>query len=204
MEVVDNVIYHKTEYRERRNHFAYFTCSEPAVGFDTDREAFLGPYQGWNEPEAVARGKLSNSIALGWQPIGAQHFKIQLKPGEIKTVIFLLGYQENPKEDKFSTPGAQVINKKGILPVIRHYLKQEEVHKASDALQEYWRGLLNKFQVVTPDEHTNRMVNIWNAYQDMVTFNFSRSASYFESGIGRGMGIQRFQPGPVGFHAYAS
>ncbi len=34
------------------------------------------------------------------------------------------------------------------------------------------------------------MVNIWHQYQCMVTFNMSRSASYFESGIGRGMGFR--------------
>ena len=199
VEVADNVIYHKTEYRERRDHFAFFTCSEPGVGFDTDREAFLGAYKGWNEPESVVKGKLSNSVALGWQPIGAQHVKLQLKAGEQKTVIFLLGYQENPKEEKFAIPGSQVINKNKVLPVIRRYLKQDEVQRAFETLREYWDGLLNKFQVVTPDEHTNRMVNIWNAYQDMVTFNFSRSASYFESGIGRGMGFRDSNQDLLGF-----
>ncbi|MGA9398361.1 MAG: glycosyl transferase, partial [Anaerolineaceae bacterium] len=199
VEVADNVIYHKTEYRERRDHFAFFTCSEPSVAFDTDREAFLGAYKGWNEPEAVATGKLSNSIAHGWQPIGAQHVKLQLKAGEQKTVIFLLGYQENPKEEKFAIPGSQVINKNKVLPVIRRYLKQDEVQRAFETLREYWDELLNKFQVVTPDGHTNRMVNIWNAYQDMVTFNFSRSASYFESGIGRGMGFRDSNQDLLGF-----
>ena len=111
VEVVDDIIYHKTEYRERRNHFAYLACSEPLMGFDTQREAFLGPYRGWDSPLNVESGHMSGSIAHGWQPIGAQHIKIKLKPGETKKVIYLLGYHENPNDQKFDPAGSQTINK---------------------------------------------------------------------------------------------
>ncbi len=122
VEVVDNIIYHKTEYRERRNHFAYFTCSEPLSGFDTQREAFLGRYRGWDSPQAVESGQLTGSIAHGWQPIGAQQVKIQLEPGEQKTIIFILGYQENPVNEKFDPSDSQTINKKAVIPIIKRYL----------------------------------------------------------------------------------
>jgi cellobiose phosphorylase len=190
VEVADNVIYHKSEYRERRNHFAYLACSEPLAGFDTQREVFLGPYRGWDSPAAVESGRLSNSIAHGWQPIGAQHVRLQLDPGAQKRVIFILGYHENPSDDKFDPPGSQTINKQRVKPVISRYLPDKQVDVAFQSLQHYWEGLLDRLQVTTPDEHTNRMVNVWNAYQVMITFNLSRSASYFESGIGRGMGFR--------------
>ena len=195
----DRVIFHKTEYRERRNHFAYLACSEPLAGFDTDREAFLGPYRGWDAPQAVEAGQLSGSIAHGWQPIGAQHVKVRLKAGEQKKVIFILGYHENPKDEKFDPPDSQTINKCTVLPIIARYLNADEVEEAFVALQKYWDGLLGKFTVSTPDVHTNRMVNIWNAYQVMITFNMSRSASYFESGIGRGMGFRDSNQDLLGF-----
>ncbi len=193
------VIYHKTEYRERRDHFAYFACSAPLTGFDTSREAFLGPYRGWDSPAAVEAGRLSGSIAHGWQPIGAQHVKVRLEPGEQKKVIFLLGYHENPQEAKFDPPGSQIIDKRTVQPIIARYLDPEQVEKAFVALREYWDCLLAKFSVRTPDVHTDRMVNIWNAYQVMITFNLSRSASYFESGIGRGMGFRDSNQDLLGF-----
>lgn len=199
LEVEDNVIFHKTEYRERRNHFAYFACSQPVAGFDTQREEFLGAYRGWDSPEVVERGKAKNSLTVGWQPIGSHHVAIHLSPGESKKIIFLLGYQENAEGEKFDPPGSQIINKKYVLPVIREYLKAETVDKAFSELKNYWQQLLNKLQVDTPDIHTNRMVNIWNTYQLMVTFNFSRSASYFESGIGRGMGFRDSAQDLLGF-----
>jgi cellobiose phosphorylase len=199
VEIVDEVIYHKSEYRERRDHFAYFACSEKLAGFDTAREDFLGPYRGWDTPLAVEEGKSRNSEALGWQPMGSHHVKIQLKAGEQKQVIFILGYTENPKDDKFDPPGSQVVNKKTVKPIIAKYLKPENADKAFNTLHEYWTMLLDKVQVTTPDEHTNRMVNIWNAYQCMVTFNMSRSASYFESGIGRGMGFRDSTQDLLGF-----
>lgn len=199
VEVVDGVIYHKSEYRERRNHFAYFACSQELAGFDTQREAFLGPYRGWDSPAGVEAGRLSHSIAHGWQPIGAQHVKLRLNPGEERTVIFILGYYENPTDAKFDPPGSQIINKRGVKPIIEHYLQKDAVENAFQALRVYWDGLLGKLQVTTPDVHTNRMVNIWNVYQVMATFNISRSASYFESGIGRGMGFRDSNQDLLGF-----
>nr|QCO92836.1 cellodextrin phosphorylase [uncultured bacterium] len=199
VEVEGSVIYHKTEYRERRNHFAYFACSEPLAGFDTQREAFLGAYNGWDKPRAVAEGKSFDSIAHGWAPVGSHNIQVHLQPGESRSVIFLLGYQENPPEQKFDPVGTQTINKRDVLPIIARFSQPGEVDAAFEQLRQHWDTLLSAFQVETPDEHTNRMVNIWNAYQCMVTFNMSRSASYFESGIGRGMGFRDSNQDLLGF-----
>jgi len=199
VEVVDDVIYHKSEYRERRNHFAYLACSEQLAGFDTQRDAFLGPYRGWEAPAGVENGRLSGSIACGWQPVGVQHVKVNLEPGAQKTIIFILGYHENLLDDKFDPPDSQILNKRSVLPIISRYKDKDEVESAFHALQDYWDGLLDKLQVKTPDMHTNRMVNIWNVYQVMVTFNLSRSASYFESGVGRGMGFRDSNQDLLGF-----
>ncbi len=199
VEVVDGVIYHKTEYRERRNHFAFFACSEAVASFDTDREAFLGAYHGWDAPSGVERGMLSNSICHGWQPVGALHTHVDLKAGEQRTVIFMLGYHENPEDNKFDPAGTQTINKRNVLPIIQRYRNPGEVKSAFAKLQTYWKGLLDMLQVRTPDIHTDRMVNTWNVSQLMAVFNFSRSASYFESGIGRGMGFRDSNQDLLGF-----
>ncbi|SPE23992.1 putative cellobiose phosphorylase [Candidatus Sulfotelmatomonas gaucii] len=198
VEVADGVIYHKTEYRERRNHFAYFACSNPAA-FDTQRDAFLGPYSAWDNPAAVAAGQLTNSIAHGWAPIGAHQVNLDLDPGETRQVVFILGYQENPADRKFDPPGSQIINKCCAKTVIAKYLDANEAAAAFARLNAYWDRLLNIFQVDTPEIHTNRMVNIWNAYQCMATFNISRSASLFESGIGRGLGFRDSNQDLLGF-----
>ncbi len=199
VEVESQVIYHKTEYRERRNHFAFFACSEPLAGYDTDRDTFLGPYRGWDRPLAVERGRSFNSIAHGWAPMGSHHVRLSLAPGESRQVIFLLGYHENPPQEKFDPPDSLRVNKRTVLPVIARYLEPAGVEAAFEALRAYWDRLLGTLQVETPDLHTNRMVNIWNPYQCMVTFNLSRSASLFESGIGRGIGFRDSNQDLLGF-----
>ena len=199
VEVEGSVIYHKTEYRERRNHFAYFACSEPLAGFETQREAFLGPYRGWENPQAVENDQSSQSLGVGWSPVGVHHLRLNLAPGSQKRVIFLLGYHENPEEEKFSPQGSQIINKGSAAPIIPQHLEPEYVDQAFDRLREEWDDLLGVLQIDSPNEHVNRMVNIWNAYQCMVTFNLSRSASYFESGIGRGMGFRDSNQDLLGF-----
>jgi len=194
VEIEGSVIYHKTEYRERRNHFAYFACSEAIAGFDTQREAFLGPYRGWHNPSVIEKGVSNNSHAYGWQPIGSHHVRVTLEPGAHKRMIFILGYHENPPDRKFDPPLSQFIYKGSVRPIIENFLDPETINQSIDILNKYWDNLLQIYTVNTPDSHTDRMVNIWNAYQNMVTFNLSRSASYFESGIG--------QPGSARFRAH--
>jgi cellobiose phosphorylase len=199
VEIRNGVIYHKTEYRERRDHFAYFACSEKLAGYDTQRDVFLGPYRSWDNPAAVERGRSFNSVARGWAPLGSHHIKLSLKPGESRKVVFLLGYHENPRDQKFDPPGSQTINKQTVGPIIRKYLKPSAVQEALESLRQYWDRLLGLYQAKTPDRHTNRMVNIWNAYQCMATFNMSRSASFYESGIGRGLGFRDSNQDLLGF-----
>ncbi len=188
VEVHGSTIYHKTEYRERRNHYAIYHVNAPVDGFDTDRDSFLGVYNGADRPDVVLAGESKNSIASGWYPIGSHHLKVTLKPGEAKTYVFLLGYVENPKNDKWEALG--VVKKAPALAMISRYDTAEKADAAFEELKKYWTGLLSRFTVQSPDEKLNRMVNIWNQYQCMVTFNMSRSASYYESGIGRGMGFR--------------
>ena len=199
VEVEGSTMYHKTEYRERRDHFAYFACSEPLAGFDTARDAFLGPYRGFDRPAVVETGVSTGSIAHGWAPHGSHHVALHLAPAEQREVVFLLGYWENPTEAKFDPPGSQVLNKRLVRKVIHHWLEPTNVEAGLAALGRYWDGLLGTLQVSTPDEDTDRMVNIWNAYQCLVTFNMSRSASGFESGIGRGMGFRDSNQDLLGF-----
>jgi cellobiose phosphorylase len=199
VEVEDGVIYHKTEYRERRDHFSFFACSEKIAGFDTQRDKFLGPYRGWENPAVVESGHACNSVAHGWAPIGSHHVKVSLQPGESRQIVFLLGYQENPRDQKFDPPDSQVLNKKRARCVLSRYLVPARADAAFEKLRQYWNELLGIFQVETPDVHTNRMVNIWNAYQCMATFNMSRSASFYESGIGRGLGFRDSNQDMLGF-----
>ncbi|MGC9946293.1 MAG: glycosyl transferase [Bryobacteraceae bacterium] len=199
VEIEDGTIYHKTEYRERRDHFAWFACSAETAGFDTQREAFLGPTRGWDRPAVVERGESANSVAHGWAPIGSHHVRMVLQPGETRQILFVLGYHENPQDEKFDPPGSQTVNKKTVRPTITRYLIPANVDAAFQKLRTYWDGLLRICQVTTPDIHTDRMVNVWNAYQCMATFNMSRSASFYESGIGRGLGFRDSNQDLLGF-----
>lgn len=188
VEVEGSVIYHCTEYRERRNHFAFYSLNTPIRGFDTDREVFVGLYNGLHLPRAVEAGKSGNSIAHGWAPMASHFLEIELKPGEEKTLTFILGYGENPADRKWDAGGR--LNKEPALRIIEKFGSDQETEHAFGELEDYWKGLLSKISVECEDPHVPRMLNIWNQYQCMVTFNLARSASYFESGIGRGIGFR--------------
>ena len=207
VEVDGSVIYHKTEYKERRNHYAFYSVNAPVNGFDTDRESFIGLYNEFRDPQNVLAGKSSDSIAHGWSPIASHYIEVELQAGESKDFIFLLGYVENEQEEKFAeaTPGllhsgsSPIINKTKAQQMISAFDTTAKVDAAFSELKAYWDALLDIFVVKSEEEKMDRMVNIWNQYQCMVTFNMSRSASFFESGIGRGMGFRDSNQDLVGF-----
>ena len=193
-----STIYHRTEYRDRRNHYAFYSVNDTVDGFDTDRDSFIGLYNGFNDPQAVTAGKANNSVADGWSPIASHYKEITLAPGESKNLIYILGYAENPVEKKFEADG-KTLNKEVAHAMIKQYNTPEKVAAGLAELKETWDNLLGIYKANTPDDKVNRMVNIWNQYQCMVTFNLSRSASYFESGIGRGMGFRDSNQDILGF-----
>jgi cellobiose phosphorylase len=191
VEVEDGVIYHKTEYRERRNHYAFYSVDRKTVGFDTDLDSFLGKFNSYDTPQAVVTGKSGNTVAHGWSPIGSHRLELTLAAGEEKEIIFILGYIELPLEEKWDGPAADgVINKRPAKEMIKRYGDSATVKKELADLADYWSELLGKYNAETGDEKLDRMVNVWNQYQCMTTFNMSRSASYYESGMGRGMGFR--------------
>ncbi|MDA3799562.1 MAG: glycosyl transferase [Kiritimatiellae bacterium] len=197
VEIENSAIFHKTEYRERRNHYAFYNVNAPVDSFDSDRESFIGNYGELREPLAVKNGYCSNSVASGWSPIASHCIEFEVKPGETKEYIFQLGYVENPEDEKFVAPF--VINKKRANALMEKYSTSESVEKALNELAEHWTNLLAPYQIECEDEKLSRMMNIWHPYQCMITFNMSRSASYFESGIGRGMGFRDSNQDLLGF-----
>ncbi len=199
VEIVDGgqTIFHKTEFKERRNHYAFYHVNAKVAGFDSDRETFLGLYNGFHEPQVVLAGKSSNSHAAGWSPVASQSVDVELAPGEEKTLVWVLGYVELPQDQKWESKS--VINKAPALALIQQLDSKEKVAGELNKLKQYWTELLSGYAVSSSDEKLDRMVNIWNQYQCMVTFNMSRSASFFESGIGRGMGFRDSNQDLLGF-----
>ena len=197
VEIEGSTVYHKTEFKERRNHYAFYGANAKIAGFDTDRETFLGLYNGFDDPDAVRAGKCANSVAHGWSPIAAHQLDVALRPGESKELVFTLGYVELPEAEKWQRKG--VVNKKPAKAILKRFDTSAKVDRAFAQLKAYWDDLLSRYSVKSGNERLDRMVNVWNQYQCMVTFNMSRSASFFESGIGRGMGFRDSNQDLVGF-----
>lgn len=197
------LLYHKTEFKERRNHYAFYGVNAPVVGFDTSRDEFLGRFNGWDTPQVIAEGRAHDSVARGWYPIAANRVRITVDPGETKSIIFTLGYIEVPDDQKWEDPAdpakVGIVNKKPAHELFARFNSVKELDAALAELKEYWNSLLSTYSVSSGDDRLDRMVNIWHQYQCMVTFNMSRSASYYESGMGRGMGFRDSNQDLLGF-----
>jgi len=198
VEIEGSAIYHKTEYRERRDHYTLFGCTRKIDGYDTSRDAFVGVHHGLHDPQAVLAGRCTNSHAYGWNPVGAHQINLTLKPGAEETFAFVLAYVEQGDQPKFDAPF--VMNKTKGRAILAKFSDLAAVDAAFAALQHRWEDLLSIYQSSqVPDEHLRRMVNTWNQVQVMATFNLSRSTSGYETGIGRGMGFRDSNQDLLGF-----
>lgn len=194
-----SAIYHRTEYRERRDHYAVFGINTRADGFDTDRDTFVGAYNSLGEAAVPRAGRSADSVASGWYPIGSHSVHVDLAAGESRDLVVVLGYVENPDDAKWADDAHQVVNKERAHALLGRFATAAQADDALAALQAHWTSLLSTYRVTSTDDRLDRMVNIWNQYQCMVTFNMSRSASYFETGIGRGMGFRDSNQDLLGF-----
>ena len=189
VECYNGIIYHKTEFRERRNHYAFYYVNHEASHFESDRDCFLGMHNGYDHPEQIEKGQLGDHVASGWHPIAAHQIEMELDPNEEKTLIFILGYCEIKNgEEKFIAPN--IINKKPAEEIIKQFDSDEKVIHALAELKKKMNSFLEIYHAETGNEKLDRMANIWNPYQSIITYCMSRSASYYESGIGRGMGFR--------------
>ncbi len=197
VEVEGSAIFHKTEYRERRQHYAVFAVNRPIHGFDTSRDVFVGVHNGLHEPDSVLKGKAKNSLAHGWNPIGSHQIDLQLQADEKTSFAYILAYIDQDGAEKFDAKGQ--LNKTKTYELLQRFADAASIQKSFQKLNSNWEGMLNQFQVECPNPHAQRMVNTWNQYQCMATFNLSRSASGYETGIGRGMGYRDSNQDILGF-----
>jgi cellobiose phosphorylase len=155
--------------------YAFFASSGTITGYDCDREKFIGPYRGESNPLAVERGQCFNSETQGGNPIAATSNVVKLGPAEAKTIIFILGVVEKKSDAK---------------TCIQKFKKKSNVDAEFQRLREYWNTYLSNLSVDTPDREFNTMINVWNQYQCKTTFDWSRYVSFYETGLGRGMGFR--------------
>ncbi|MBY9012333.1 MAG: glycosyl transferase [Candidatus Lokiarchaeota archaeon] len=157
------------------SYIAFFSSNGKVVGYDCDREKFISNYHSEANPLSVERGKCSDSQTLGGNPIAATCNTMTLDPYESKKITFVLGIVKEKSQAK------QFIDK---------YEKFNNVEIEFLKLKEFWYKYLENYNVDTPDEDFNTIINIWNPYQCKTTFDWSRYVSYYETGIGRGIGFR--------------
>lgn len=197
VEIEGSAIYHKSEYRERRNHYTLFGCTRPIDGYDISRDDFIGVHNGLHDPQTPLRGHCAQGAYCGWNPIGAHQLDLPLAADEEASFAFILAYVDQGDLPKFEKP--MVLNKAKGRAVMARYTDPKAVAAAFDRVRAAWDTHLGKLSVQCPNEHLQRMVNAWNPAQCMATFNLSRSASGYESGIGRGMGYRDSNQDLLGF-----
>jgi cellobiose phosphorylase len=166
------ILYH---FFDESTGYAFFASSEKIESHDCNRESFIGKYRDESNPEAVEIGECFRSEAIGGNPIAATCSSISLQPMESKTIIYVQGVAKEKSEAK---------------SLIQKFIDKGNLDNEFQKLREHWSSYLSKMNVETEDSDFDTMVNVWNQYQCRVTFDWSRYVSFYETGIGRGMGFR--------------
>ena len=163
------------EFRDQSRHSFLTLVGATHSGFDTDREAFLGPYRTYSNPLVVERGETTQSLAYGDNACGTLKVELVLEPGETKTFAVLMGVGRG----KDAAPKAKAI----VPDVVTAKAKLNEV-------RDYWHSKIGSFSATTPDAEFDHMINVWNAYNCLITYAWSRAASLVYTGERDGLGYR--------------
>ena len=186
MDVVDGIIDHGTNVYmpERPDHFeddgqarhTFLAMTGADIkGFDTDREVFLGPYRTYANPIVVEEGRCRNSKSVGDNACGTLQVDVELEPGESKELVILMGI------GKAGIEGKNAVQELGTPKKVK-----EEFTK----LKDYWHSRLRGMTAETPDKEFNSMLNMWNPYNCLITYAWSRAASLVYTGERDGLGYR--------------
>lgn len=159
-----------TNFRER----FFGMVGAPVTSYNGDKSHFIGSYRSYGNPIAVENGTCDNVLNYNSNGCGALHTKMTLNPGETKEFVFILG-QKNDKQSK---------------EILDYYTDLKVIKNELDELKNYWHSKLANFQIKTPSESFNAMLNTWNAYQCFITFIWSRAASFTYAGLRNGFGYR--------------
>ena len=165
---------HKNEDGKNSTERFFGLAGAEVASYNGDKSHFIGSYHSFHNPIAVENGMCDNVLNYNSNACGALHTKMMLQPGESKEFVFLLG-QKNEQQSK---------------AILDCYEDLSVVTTEINELKNYWHSKLYNFQVKTPDENFNAMLNTWNAYQCFITFIWSRAASFIYAGLRNGYGYR--------------
>ncbi len=190
----DGMIHRSNSTREAMSELWFGVAGADVVGFDTDRDAFLGPYRTQANPLAVERGACSGSETVGDNACASLQVRLELAPGQTRQVVFCLGVgnPDKPWRDERQGVG-HAPGEASLRPgreVMAEYASPERVAAELEEIRNQWAAHLAPLQVKTPDPDLNSMVNVWHAYQTHMTFNWSRGVSMVEAGDRDGLGYR--------------
>ncbi len=187
MDVVNNIIDHGInvllpddtssdfENHDGNRHTFLGVAGAEITGFDTDRDIFLGPYRSYHNPLVVENGECKNSIAKGDNGCGTLQVDVDLEPGQEKELVVIMGIGKANKEGK---------------KAIQEFGDFSKVHDEFNKLKQYWHSRLEGMTVETPDAEFNSMMDMWNPFNCLITYTWSRAASLVYSGERDGLGYR--------------
>jgi N,N'-diacetylchitobiose phosphorylase len=165
----------KIEGVEQARHSFLAVSGAPVKGYDTDRNIFLGTYRTYANPIVVEQGHCKNTIAVGDNACGVLQVDVSLEPGESKELVVLMGI------GKAGIEGKQAVRESG---------KPEKVREEFNKLKTFWHSRLQGMTAKTPDKELNSMLNMWNPYNCLITYAWSRAASLIYTGERDGLGYR--------------
>ena len=163
------------EDKDQARHTFIGIAGAKVTGFDSCRENFLGPYRSYSNPITVEKGECSNSLTEGDNGCGSLQIDLDLAPGETQLFTVILGIGEASKEGK---------------QAVTEFTRPEVVKKAFEELKKYWHTRIEGLTAQTPDPDFNHMINMWNPFNNLITYAWSRAASLIYSGERDGLGYR--------------
>ncbi|EKO3840226.1 GH36-type glycosyl hydrolase domain-containing protein [Vibrio harveyi] len=168
--VIEYDLYYNTNDFEG---FYYLASTFDPDSYDGQRDSFLGLYRDEANPLAVEQGKCFNTAQTCYNHCGSLHKQFTIQPGEEVRFAYILGIGKGNGER-----------------LRAKYQDLAEVDNAFAGIKAHWDERCGKFQVKSPNEGLDTMINAWTLYQAETCVVWSRFASFIEVGGRTGLGYR--------------
>ncbi|MFC5427993.1 GH36-type glycosyl hydrolase domain-containing protein [Paraburkholderia denitrificans] len=149
-----------------RERVAFADLGGRQHAWSADRREFIGRNGSLSDPAGLAAAPLSGKVGAGLDPCAALQAGIELAPGGVAEVVFLLGEAESPQAAR------QLI--------VRY--RDADLDAVLAAVTAFWDDTLETVQVKTPDRAMDLLLNRWLLYQTLACRIWARAGFYQASG----------------------
>jgi cellobiose phosphorylase len=154
-------------------YIGFHAVDSEVSGWDTSKDKLIGRNGRFYQPTGILKGSFTKTDGRFEDAVASLATDMTLAPYAEKTVIFVLGQIDRTDPSAREQP---------IAPFIQEFCNEPAAVAELQKVKTYWKNLIDKISIETPDPSLDLLTNIWLKYQVISGHLSARTGYYQQSG----------------------